>query len=180
MEIWVDHYYADHLNEGVMLYAPYIQSGAYDIEEVQKINDIADRLVGLQFLFEDAYRERTEEELDVDLPDQIKRLTDLLILTTTDNKQIFIPSRRNFAINSESTLKLINYMMKEELSVDFNEGYQYGFIDLYGAREDRCGKDYKRYGKLVQKLAGSNLTKLNSGIESMVVDAIKLSNQPWK
>ena len=56
MEIWVDHYYADHLKEGVMLYAPYIQSGAYDIEEVQKINDIADRLVGLQFLFEDAYR----------------------------------------------------------------------------------------------------------------------------
>lgn len=44
MEIWVDHYYADHLKEGVMLYAPYIQSGAYDIEEVQKINDIADRL----------------------------------------------------------------------------------------------------------------------------------------
>lgn len=61
MEIWVDHYYADHLKEGALLYAPYIQSGAYDIEEVQKINDIADRLVGLQFLFEDAYRERTGE-----------------------------------------------------------------------------------------------------------------------
>ena len=56
---------------------------------------------------------------------------------------------------------------------------QYGFIDLYGAREDRCGKDYKKYGKLVQKLAGLNLSKLNSGIESMVDDAIELSKQPW-
>lgn len=46
---------------------------------------------------------------------------------------------------------------------------------VQGAREDRCGKDYKKYGKLVQKLAGSNLTKLNSGIESMVDDAIELS-----
>ena len=40
--------------------------------------------------------------------------------------------------------------------------------------------DYKKYERMAQKLAGSNLAKLNSGIESMVDDAIKLSNQPWK
>lgn len=26
MEIWVDHYYADHLREGILLYAPYFHT----------------------------------------------------------------------------------------------------------------------------------------------------------
>lgn len=47
-------------------------------------------------------------------------------------------------------------------------------IFMDGARELRCGRDYKKYERPVQILAGSNLSKLNSGIENMVDDAVKL------
>ena len=185
MEIWVDHYYADHLKEGVMLYAPYIKTVHLNDEtleqELDKISDIADLLVGLQFLFEDAYRDRIGKECPLDLPDQIERLAELLLLTTNNSRQLFIPSKHNKNIPS---LGQISWLMENADSVDYDVNYdyddQYGFIDLYGAREDRCGKDYKKYERMAQKLAGSNLAKLNSGIESMVDDAIKLSNQPWK
>ncbi|MCC4351165.1 hypothetical protein LMB24_03555 [Limosilactobacillus reuteri] len=185
MEIWVDHYYADHLKEGVMLYAPYIKTVHLNDEtleqELDKISDIADLLVGLQFLFEDAYRSRICKECPLDLPDQIERLAKLLLLTTNNSRQLFIPSKHNKNIPS---LGQISWLMENADSVDYDVNYdyddQYGFIDLYGAREDRCGKDYKKYERMAQKLAGSNLAKLNSGIESMVDDAIKLSNQPWK
>lgn len=181
MEIWVDHYYADHLKEGVMLYAPYIKTVHLNDEmleqELDKISDIADLLVGLQFLFEDAYRDRIGKECPLDLPDQIERLAKLLLLTTNNSRQLFIPSKHNKNIPS---LGQISWLMENADSVDYDYDDQCGFIDLYGAREDRCGKDYKKYERMAQKLAGSNLAKLNSGIESMVNDAIELSNQPWK
>lgn len=183
MEIWIDHYYANHLREGVMLYAPYIKTVYLNDEtleqELDKISDIADLLVGLQFLFEDMYRDRIGKECPFDLPDQIERLAKLLLLTTNDSRQLFIPSKDNRNIPS---LKQINWMMENADSVDYDANYDYddhyGFIDLYGAREDRCGKGYKKYERIVQKLAGSNLTKLNRGIESMVDDAIELSKRP--
>lgn len=174
MEIWIDHYYANHLKEGVVLYAPYISAGGYDIKEIQKIDEIADRLVGLQFLFEDSYRNRTGEECGVDLPDQIKRLVKILCLTSTRNRQLLIPNKANFPISSETCLKHLNYLMENASSVDYDEAYQTGFIDLYGAREERCGDSYQQYGKYVKKLAGANLQKLNDEIKKMVDNAIKL------
>lgn len=182
MEIWVDHFYAaNHLNDGVMLYAPYIKTSYFnDVvtlnRSLAKVSEIADRLIGLQFLFEDAYRSREGEECGVDLPDQIERLTNLLLLTTNENRQLFIPSKQNQNVPS---LGYIDFMMGNGSPVDYDAFYDYdehyAFIDLYGARKERTGKDYKRYGVLVQKLAGSRLSELNRGIESMVDAAIDLS-----
>ena len=179
MKIWIDHYYADHLKDGVVLYAPYIKTVYLNNEtlelEMDKILDIADHLVGLQFLFEDAYRERMGEECPLDLNDQIERLVKLLLLTADDSRQLFIASKHN---QNAPSLKQINWLMENADSVDYSAFYdyddQYGFIDLYGARELRCGRDYKKYERPVQILAGSNLSKLNSGIENMVDDAVKL------
>ena len=109
MEIWVDHYYADHLKEGVMLYAPYIKTVHLNDEtleqELDKISDIADLLVGLQFLFEDAYRDRIGKECPLDLPDQIERLAELLLLTTNNSRQLFMfPRRRNGILSRQTTM----------------------------------------------------------------------------
>lgn len=183
MEIWIDHYYAaNHLKDGVMLYAPYIKTSYLnDVvtlnRSLAKVSEIADRLIGLQFLFEDAYRSLEGEECGVDLPDQIERLTNLLILTTNENRQLFIPTKRNHNVPS---LEYIDFMMENGCAVDYDAFYDYdehyGFIDLYGAREERIGKDYQKYGARVQELAGSRVPELNREIESMVNDAVKLSH----